>query len=106
MRGSCLQDDAPAHKSRAVTSFLCNKGVQALSWPASSPDLNPIENPWALLKKEDSGAQSAVRRVSLGDGPRGVGEARQSKALLQSLFGSMPNRLQTVLARDGAATGY
>ena len=23
-----------------------------MSWPASSPDVNPIENMWALLKKE------------------------------------------------------
>ena len=46
-----MQDNAPVHTSRATKAFLDEKRVQTLDWPANSPDLNPIENLWALMKK-------------------------------------------------------
>jgi len=48
------QDNDPKHKSREVQNYLSNKKIQLLDWPANSPDLNPIENCWATLKKEVS----------------------------------------------------
>ena len=50
-----MQDNAPSHASKATAQFLAKKGFpekKIMSWPASSPDVNPIENMWALLKKE------------------------------------------------------
>ncbi len=43
------QDLAPAHTAK---SWLNEHGVGELDWPANSPDLNPIENVWGIVKRQ------------------------------------------------------
>ncbi len=46
------QDLAPAHPAKSTRSWLNDHGVGVLDWPANSPDLNPIENIWAIVKRK------------------------------------------------------
>ncbi len=46
------QDLAPAHTAKSTKSWLNNHGVSVLDWPENSPDLNPRENLWDIVKRK------------------------------------------------------
>ena len=53
-----MDDNATCHRSLVTNAFKTQAGIRTLRWPARSPDLNPIENVWSLLKR---GVRRSIR---------------------------------------------
>lgn len=98
------QDNDPKHTSMLVKEFLEENGVQVLDWPAQSPDLNPIENLFAILKRSVSGKRFKNRNElfeTLETEWRRIPEC-----VIINLIESMPRRCAEVIKNKGLYTKY
>ena len=94
-----LEDGDPKHTSRLSKAFKAEKRVEVLEWPANSPDCNPIENVWGLMK-----ARLRQRKITNRFGLiRAIKEEWRSLSVeySQKLAQSCSKRCQAVLDNNG-----
>ncbi len=97
-------DNDPKHTSKATVGFLKKNRVKVIQWPSMSPDLNPIEHLWGILKRQvehhsPSSIQS-LKEVILEEWKKiDLAKCRQ-------LIHSMPRRLGAVIKNHGGHTKY
>ncbi len=98
------QDLAPAHTAKGTKSWFNDHGVTVLNWPANSPDLNPIENIWGIVKRK----MRDTRPNNADELKATVKEAWASIPPQQchKLITSMPRRIEAVIKAKGAPTKY
>jgi len=106
------QDNDPKHKARLTVSLLENQCPAILDWPSYSPDLNPIENLWSILKKRVE--QKVNKRISKKKPVTQVifmdiikeewGNIDQNLCL--NLANSMKKRIELVIKRNGSIIQY
>ncbi len=98
------QNLAPAHTAKSTKSWLNDHGVGVLDWPANSPDLNPIENLWIIVKRKrrNKRPKNAVELKAT------VKETWASIPPQQchKLITSMSCRIEAVIKAKGARTKY
>lgn len=46
-----IEDNAPVHKAILTQNSHNEHKIIRIEWPANSPDLDPIENIWRILKQ-------------------------------------------------------
>ena len=100
-----MQDGAPCHTAAVVKDWLKFCCVDFIEdWPGNSPDLNPIENIWALMKRELRGKDTSSipkLRAAIQEVWDGL-----NATWLQNMADSVPKRLQSVLKRKGLPCKY
>jgi len=98
------QDNASCHVSKAAVRFFEEKGITLLDWPANSPDLNPIENIWAILKekvrKRNPQTKEQLRGIALEEW------ASISQSVVCKTINSLRKRCTQVLERGGEKCDY
>ncbi len=97
-------DNDPKHTSKATVGFLKKNRVKVIQWPSMSPDLNPIEHLWEILKRQvehhsPSSIQS-LKEVILEE------RKKIDLAKCRQLVHSMPRRLGAVIKNHGGHTKY
>jgi hypothetical protein len=99
------QDFAPCHTSRISTNHMHNRGISVLPWPCNSPDMNPIEMAWALLKKE-----LRTKKVSKEELWERCNEVWHSSETIRQFCISVPSsmckRVRQLISRKGGHTDF
>ncbi|GFU66904.1 uncharacterized protein TNCV_895401 [Trichonephila clavipes] len=105
-RAGWKDDNARPHRARLVENMLEAETIQRMEWPACSPDLNPAEHVWDMLRRSIAARPrppATVRdlEIALLEEWNSI-----SQSLIDNLIASMANRCAAVLAVQGDHTPY
>ena len=99
-----LHDNDKKFCSNLVKEFLHNNCIEVLRIPAYSPDLNPIENLWAIL------ARAVDKHVTTTEEELGDAIVKEwdkvDKTVMENLADSMSKRCEAVVEAEGWHTKY
>lgn len=101
-----LQDGAPCHKAKRVMALLAAQDFTVMDLPGNSPDLNPIENLWSIMKRKLKSDHTITSMPQLHTAIKRMWVESLEPSLFKKLARSMPKRLRDCIANQGQMTKY
>lgn len=101
-----MQDGAPCHTARSVKTYLGEQNIPLLDWPGNSPDMNPIENVWELMKREVAKSVITTKAQLIEKIIWVWYHHPQMQQTVQACIDSMPRRIEALIAAKGGSTKY
>jgi transposase len=82
--------------------------INSIWWPPYSPDLNPIENIWRVLKQRlrNRKPHGGWKLSDLKEAMINIWEKEISIDLINKYIDTMPERIRMVRLRKGAPSGW
>lgn len=97
-------DNDPKHTSKIVQTYLDRKDTSVLKWPPYSPDLNPIENLWHIMKNRIEKRDEKTEEEFLQE-LQTIWNNIPAQTL-RNLIDSMRDRCEEVIKAKGYPTRY
>lgn len=104
--GVFQQDLAPCHTSKLVQRFFKKERITCLQWPGNSPDINPIENLWAICKARLRKLDCSTKEKMICSVIQVWFHDAEIKLMCQKLIDSMPKRVSALLKAKGGHIKY
>jgi hypothetical protein len=98
------QDRDPKHCAKIVESWFLENKIKTLDWVAQSPDLNPIEHIWNIMKEKMKN-HNPSNKYELWDNLQEEWYTISPK-VCEKLVGSMTSRVKAVIEQRGGSTKY
>lgn len=99
-----VQDGATPHTASDTMDYLKTYCNVLEDWPSNSPDFNPIENIWGIIKRR----VEELQPQSVDDLIKITFETWENVSIqdIQTLISSVPNRLSACINANGMHSGY
>ena len=101
-----MEDGAPVHRCKLAKNFRTNHSMEVFPHPAQSPDLNPIENVWRILKTRINARQNIPKNIDEMWGAIQEEWRKIDIEMVNTLVKSMPSHVEAVLRSKGGSTKY
>jgi len=99
------QDNDPKHTSNLAKDFYSSRRIHLIEdWPSASPDINPIENIWSIMK-DDVGRRMPETKQELRDSIIQAWDDIDLEVIERCIL-DLPGRLEEVIEKNGEKTDH
>jgi transposase len=102
-----VHDNCPIHRCTVVREWFQNHpDVIPLYWPSKSPDMNPIENIWAVMTNEWEHQNERTQEALERHVTQTWESLRRTPRICYNIVDSMPRRIEKLIENQGRYTKY